>query len=164
MMSCKDPRRAALARQSPGLSPAGRKDPRRTALACSSRAAIDLILFLGRTAASFRVRKLRDVQTFFSIALFITRPPYCCLRSTEARSSDSAKSTPGTAVTDAEPAEALTAPPQLFILGPRAAPGFFLSRWEHKVILPSWARKSACSILDLLPRTLGSAFCCLSRG
>jgi hypothetical protein len=46
----------------------------------------------------------------------------------------------------------------------RAAPGFFQSRWEHKVILPSWARKSACSILDLPSRTLGSASCCLGRG
>ena len=46
-------------------------------------------------------------------------------------------------------------------LAPTATP---CTSWEHKVILSSWARKSACSILDLLPRTLGSAFCCLSRG
>ena len=31
-------------------------------------------------------------------------------------------------------------------------------------IFPSWARKSACSILDLLPRNLGSASCCFCRG
>ena len=49
-----------------------------------------------------------------------------------------------------------------FIWGPRAAPGFLQSGWEHTVILPSCARKPACSILELLPRTLGSASCCLA--
>ena len=58
--------------------------------------------------------------------------------------------------------EAPTAPSQLFIWGPRAAPGFLQSGWEHTVVPPSCARKPACSILELLPRTLGSASCCLA--
>ena len=39
---------------------------------------------------------------------------------------------------------------------PPAPPG------EHTVVPPSCARKPACSILELLPRTLGSASCCLA--